>query len=97
MLDKQKKFNDTGQLAESVSLEPQRSSSNAVSTKRISFSLSGDTAQLLELLAKSQGITQNEALRKAIATEAYIRREIEKGTNILLQKPDGKIQEVVFR
>jgi hypothetical protein len=97
MQDKSTEFNDTGQLAKPVSLETRRNSSNTVNTKRISFSLSGDTAQLLELLAKSQGITQNEALRKAIATEAYIRREIEKGTNILLQKPDGKIQEVVFR
>lgn len=76
---------------------PTRGSSNATNTKRMSVSLSGDAARLLEYLAEVQGITQNEALRKAIATEAYIRQEMEQGAKVLLQKSDKDIREVVFR
>jgi hypothetical protein len=71
---------------------------NATNTaKRISVSLSADAAQMLEYLAKTQGITQNEALRKAIATEAYFHKEIRAGSKVLLQKSDKEIREVVFR
>lgn len=69
----------------------------APTTKRMSVSLSGDAARLLETLAQAQSITQNEALRKAIATEAYIHQELMQGAKVLLQKPDGEIREVVFR
>jgi Ribbon-helix-helix protein, copG family len=74
-----------------------KDSANATSTKRMSVSLSGDAARLLEHLAEAQGITQNEALRKAIATEAYLRQEMEQGAKVLLQKSNKEIREVVFR
>jgi hypothetical protein len=70
---------------------------NTTSAKRMSVSLSGDAARLLAQLAESQGITQNEALRKAIATEAYLRQEMEQGAKVLLQKSNKDIREVVFR
>jgi len=69
----------------------------ATNTKRMSVSLSGDAARMLASLAEAQGITQNEALRKAIATEAYLRGEMEQGAKVLLQKSDKEIREVVFR
>ena len=74
-----------------------KDSANATSMKRMSVTLSGDAARLLEYLAEAQGITQNEALRKAIATEAYLRQEMEQGAKVLLQKSDKEIREVVFR
>jgi hypothetical protein len=76
---------------------PSIGSSSATNTKRMSVSLSGDAARLLAYLAEAQGITQNEALRKAIATEAYLRQEIEQGAKVLLQKSNKDIREVVFR
>jgi hypothetical protein len=66
-------------------------------TKRMSISLSGDTAELLEFLAESQGISQNEAIRRAIATDVYFTKERQDGSKVLLQKPDKEIREVVFR
>jgi len=66
-------------------------------SKRMSVSLSDDAARLLESLATTQGITQTEALRKAIATEAYIQKELASGSKILLLKSDKDIREVVFR
>jgi hypothetical protein len=73
------------------------SSTKANSRKRLSISLSDDAANLLEFLAQSQGITQNEALRRAIATEAYLLKERMEGTKVLLQKSDKEIREVLFR
>lgn len=66
-------------------------------TKRMSITLTGDSIEHLEFLSNSQGITQNEALKKAIATEVYIRKHIMLGVKVLLQNPDGEIREVVFR
>ncbi|MBW4429023.1 MAG: ribbon-helix-helix protein, CopG family [Nostoc desertorum CM1-VF14] len=48
------------------------SATRTTSGKQLSISLSDDAAKLLEFLAQTQGITQNEVLRKAIATEAYL-------------------------
>jgi hypothetical protein len=66
-------------------------------TKRMSISLSGDAAELLEFLANSQGISQNEAIRRAIATDVYFTKERQAGSRVLLQKPDKEIREVLFR
>jgi hypothetical protein len=75
-----------------------KNSSNAINTaKRMSISLTGDATEMLKFLAESQGITQNEALRKAIATEAYLLQERQKGSKVLLQKSDNEIREVIFR
>jgi 4-aminobutyrate aminotransferase-like enzyme len=65
--------------------------------KRMSVTLAGDATRMLEDLAAAQGITQSEALRKAIATESYIREELSNGSKVLIQKPSLEIREVVFR
>lgn len=62
----------------------------------MSVSFSGDVARMLEYLAETQGISQVEALRKAIATDFYIRKELESGSVVLIQKSDLEIREVVF-
>lgn len=74
-----------------------RGASPPSNTKRMSISLTGDSAQLLELLAEIQGVSQNEALRRAIATEAYLMEERRQGSKVLLQKSDKEIREVIFR
>jgi hypothetical protein len=50
-----------------------------------------------EFLADSQGITQSEAIRKAIGTECYIRQEISEGSKFFILKSDGRSLEVVFQ
>jgi hypothetical protein len=65
--------------------------------KRMSISLTGQAAEVLDTLSRSQDITQNEALRKAIGTEAYIRNEIASGSRIVVIRSDGKEVDVVFR
>jgi hypothetical protein len=66
-------------------------------SKRMSIGLSGDIVELLEFLAERQGISQNEAIRRAIATDYYFLKERLQGANVLIQKPDKEIREVVFR
>lgn len=65
--------------------------------RRISLSLSSQSADKVDYLTESQGITQNEAVRKSISTEYYIRRETEEGAKFFITKPDGRSLEVVFR
>ena len=90
---------DTGQEASSNNLDCEKvfSKTKTSDVKRMSVSLSGDIARMLEFLAESQGISQNEALRKAIATEAYLLQERLQGTKVLLQHPDTQVREVLFR
>jgi len=87
---------DTGQNSTKLMSLGTKDSPNT-SAKRMSISLSGDAAQLLEFIAQTQGITQNEALRKAIATEAYLLEERMQGSKVLLQKSDKEVREVIFR
>ena len=81
----------------SAPVATKQSSSVLSKPKRMSVSLPVEIAELLEFLAKVQGISQNEALRKAISTEAYIQQEIREGSTVLIQKSNKKLKEVVFR
>ena len=65
--------------------------------KRVSVSLPLDTIEKLDKIASRHGITMTDAIRRAIATEAYIDREIQENSKILIQKPDNSLIEVVFR
>jgi hypothetical protein len=66
-------------------------------TKRRSLNLFSDTVEFLEYLAEEQGISDNEAIRRAIATEAYFLKERRNNSKILIQDANGDVREVVFR
>ena len=89
-----KQMNTKQRLTQNTSKE---NAARAPSAKRMSISLTGDAVKFLEFLAESQGISQNEALRKAIATEFYLLEERLKGSKVLLQRADEEIREVIFR
>ena len=59
--------------------------------------LAKDAALALDYLAKEANITKEEALRRAIATEAYFYTERKTGSVILIKKPNGELREVLFR
>ena len=44
--------------------------------RRMSIDLSGETVELLEFLAASQGISHNEAIRRAIATDVALQSQV---------------------
>ena len=66
-------------------------------TKRVSVSLPLDTIEKLDAIASRHGISMTDAIRRAIATEAYIESEIQQDSKILIQKSDNTLREVVFR
>ena len=65
--------------------------------KRMTVSLSPETVEKLEEIAEEKDITFTEALRLAIATENYIRKEIKNGSKVLIQRKDNSIHKIVFR
>lgn len=65
--------------------------------KRMTIALPQEAAKMLELLSELQGISQVEALRRAISTEAFMQREIKSGSRILVQSTDNQMKELVFR
>lgn len=70
---------------------------DADNMKRMSVALPPEVAALLEQLATSQGVTQVEALRMAIKTEAFLQAEIRAGSKVVLVSADGTQKVVVFR
>lgn len=66
-------------------------------TKRVSVSLPLDTIEQLDQIARSHGITMTDAIRRAVATEAYLDNEIQENSKILIQKSDNSLIEVIFR
>lgn len=66
------------------------------SSVRTTIALSTDALQKLDWLAKRQGISRNDAIKRAIATEVYIREELDKDSKILVRKPDKSVHELVF-
>ena len=61
------------------------------------FQLSPITVAALEELAQERGISLIEALRQAIGTEIYLRREVKKGAKLLLQERGKITKELVFK
>ena len=66
-------------------------------TQRVSVSLPLDAIEKLDKIATRHGITMTDAIRRAIATEAYINNEIQENSKILIQKSDNSLIEVVFK
>lgn len=64
--------------------------------KRMTISLTKDTEEAIKFLVEDQGVSIAEVLRKAISTEAYIRRKAKEGYGVQLVKDDSVV-EVVFR
>lgn len=65
--------------------------------KRMSVALPPEVAALLEQLATTQGVTQVEALRMAIKTEAFLQGEIRVGCKVVLVGSGSTQRELVFR
>ncbi len=50
----------------------------------------------LEWLAKIRKVSFAEALRRAISTEQFLAKEVLRKTRILLDRPDGKTQQLLL-
>jgi hypothetical protein len=50
----------------------------------------------LEQVAETTRLSQNDAIRKALATEAFVQETLQSGGKILVQDPKGVVREVQF-
>lgn len=64
--------------------------------KRVTVTLGETDVERLEEIADSERVSQNDAIRRALATEAFVQRTLAEGRKILVQDKDGKIREVEF-
>lgn len=62
---------------------------------RLNADLAPDVALALEALAKSQGVSLSEAVRRAISTESFLQKNRSSGGKVLIED-GGKIRELVF-
>lgn len=51
---------------------------------------------MLQALSSMQSTTLNDAIRRAISTEAFIRNEVEKGSQILVKAEGVETKELIF-
>jgi predicted DNA-binding protein len=65
--------------------------------KRLNVSFSSSTYQALEELAEKKGTSMAEVLRDAIQLEKYVDDTRAEGGKILVERPDGKVRELVIR
>ncbi len=64
--------------------------------RRVTASLRERDEANLERVADSAGISQNDAIRKALATEAFVQETLDSGGEILVRDSEGNIKVVQF-
>ncbi|MEL6929710.1 MAG: hypothetical protein AAFO95_13860 [Cyanobacteria bacterium J06600_6] len=84
-----------------INLSPQDKSDSAqdnpASPKRMTISFPGELNQHLVWLAQQQGISQAEAVRKAVALESYLRQALQKPGAKLLIEDESSLREIIIR
>jgi hypothetical protein len=73
-----------------------RSEARSRNTKRYSVEFSDAELSTLKKLCDEQAIDANEALRRAIKTENYVRTKLKQGFKVLVQSPKKQMFEVIF-
>lgn len=63
---------------------------------RINTTLGDADLERLESITESTRLARNDAIRKAIATEAFIQQNLKTGAKLLIQMPDGRVKEIEF-
>jgi hypothetical protein len=62
-----------------------------------SVNLQRDVVDAIKQMASGRGLTMTEVIRDAIGTEKFIYDQKLQGAKVLIEYPDGKIIQVVFR
>ena len=64
--------------------------------RRVTASLRPRDENNLESVAEDAGLSENDAIRKALATEAFVQETLKEGGSILVRSKDGTVREVQF-
>lgn len=63
---------------------------------RVTVTLRPTDQERLDKIAEAARISQNDAIRKALATEEFVQRNLAAGRKILVEAEDGTLREVEF-
>jgi predicted CopG family antitoxin len=66
-------------------------------TKRITLEVSDEVYAQLEELKKRRGSTMTDVFRRAIGTEAFLDEQVQEGSKVLLEDPNGKFRQIVWK
>lgn len=69
---------------------------SATTVRRVTASLRERDEDNLEQVAEDSGLSKNDAIRKALATEAFIQKTLKAGGSVLVRDSDGTLKEVQF-
>jgi hypothetical protein len=64
--------------------------------RRVTASLRQRDEANLNEVAELSGLSPNDAIRKALATEAWLQEKLESGAKVLVKDPDGSVSEMQF-
>jgi len=69
----------------------------ATNVKRVSMNLTERDLEAIRFLAEYEGTNQTVAVQRALQLSKFFAEEVEKGSKVLLRRPDGSMVEVVIR
>ena len=64
--------------------------------KRVTASMREPDLENLDKVTDATGLSDNDAIRKALATEAFVQEKLATGRVMYFRNPDGTFQEVAF-
>lgn len=75
---------------------PERPQDDQPESKRVSVTLRRTDRDRLDQIIDETKLPTNDAIRHALATEAFILRAMREGSKILIETSDGRTREVEF-
>ena len=63
---------------------------------RLSTTVNDSDLKNLDQIVEATHLERNDAVRKAIATEAFVQRSLSAGAKLLIEMPDGKVRQIEF-
>jgi hypothetical protein len=64
--------------------------------RRVTASLRERDEANLNEVSEMSGLSPNDAIRKALATEAWLQETLGSGAKVLVKNPDGSVSEMQF-
>ncbi|HEX2058701.1 MAG TPA: ribbon-helix-helix protein, CopG family [Actinomycetota bacterium] len=64
--------------------------------RRVTVTLRQSDQRRLDEIAEAVHLSQNDVIRKALATEAFVQRVLGEGRKILVEDANGNVREVEF-
>lgn len=68
----------------------------ATTAKRVTASLRDPDLENLQEVSQATKLSENDSIRKALATEAFVQDVLRNGGKILIKDRDGTVREVAF-